>query len=72
MTERADVLPASITDQFTNVALLAAEIDATAKHLAQLFERLHGEKCRYMVSHEAGAEVIVISPGIKRGGSSHG
>lgn len=67
---KTSTLPSSITTQIRNAAMLAAQIEAVAKHLAELMDQLHGEECKYSICHDAGSEVICISPGMKRGGSS--
>lgn len=63
-------LPRSITAQVRNADIRAQQIEAVARHLAQLMDNLHGEECRFTISHEAGEEFIGISPGMKKGGSS--
>ena len=70
MTGRTINLPSAITSQIQGAAILTARIEAVTKHLAQLMDELHGDECKYDVSHEAGAEFIMLSPGMKRGRSS--
>lgn len=58
-------LPASITAQFCNAEILTAQIKAVATQLVDLMEELHGGTCRLDISHEAGAELILLRPRVK-------
>ncbi|MCK8779053.1 hypothetical protein M0654_03545 [Rhizobium sp. NTR19] len=72
MSRPTVALPRSITSQFKNAEILTAQIEAVTKHLSQLMDELHGEECQFDISHEAGVEFILVSPGVKRGRSSRG
>ncbi len=61
-----------IVSQVANAKLLAIQIEAAAKRLAQLMDQLHGREFKFMVSHEDGGEMVMIAHGLKRGGSSRG
>ena len=59
-----------VAAQIAKAKLLTIQIEFATKRLAQLMDELHGQECRYMISHDVDAEVVCITPGMQRGGSS--
>ncbi len=56
----------AITFQLRNAEMKVVQINAVADHLAALMAEAHGKEWKVDVSHEDGAEFILIRPKLKR------